>query len=90
MSQSTSTGINLTVTAAAGQYSEATAFAEVWLEDVLIDVTQPNGETWFDRAKEVLHDGSAYQVLGVLRTGLATVSPYLALVALKGSTGYAA
>jgi len=90
MSQGMSTGINLVVTEAAGQYSEATAFAEVWLEDVLIDVTKPNGETWFDRAKEALHDESAYQVLGVLRTGLATVSPYLALVALKGSTGYAA
>lgn len=67
-----------------GQYRNATAFAELWLEDVLQDISEPSGKTWFDEAKTVLYSGKYFQSLGEVRVGLATAAPYILLVVLKG------
>lgn len=71
-----------------GQYKTATAFAEFWLDDVLIDQGEPLGKTWFSKAKHIVFLNQLYEPLGEARLGLATVAPYILMIVLKGGTGY--
>lgn len=73
---------------APGQFRDATAFAQLWLADILIDPTDVMGQTWLDRAQEVISQGRLYRVMGYTKTGLSTAVPYIATVALKGGLGY--
>jgi hypothetical protein len=82
------TGFETTVEVLAGQYRDATAFAEIWLEDVLTDEDDVMSPTWLDKAKDILYLDQKYDLLGESRLGLATAPPYILLVALKGSAGY--
>lgn len=82
-----SQGIELAIQAMAGQYQDATSFAEVWLEDILNDTSDPYGTTLLDSAKEVVYRNQRYQVLGYARIGLPITAPYLAVIALKGGKG---
>ena len=86
---STGTGFEQTVDRLAGQYRDATAFAELWLEDVLVDPKDISGDTWLDRAKELINDDKRFQLLGNVRLGIATTNPYILMVVLKGGVGYA-
>jgi len=82
------TGFERTVETLAGQYRNATAFAEIWLDDVLQDTEEPAGRTWFDEAKHIVHLNNKYDFLGEVRLGLATAAPYIMMVVLKGGAGY--
>jgi hypothetical protein len=82
------TGFERTVEALAGQYRNATTFAEVWLEDVLQDTEDPAGRTWFDEAKHIVYLGKKYDFLGEVRLGLATAAPYILMIVMKGGAGY--
>lgn len=73
---------------AAGQYREADSFAQLWLPDLLVDANDQAGQLWLDRALDVLFQNRRYKVIGYTRTGLATVTPYIATVALRGGLGY--
>ena len=73
----------------AGQYQSATAFAELRLEDVLIDSGVPAGDTWFDRGRDILHDSQKFKYLASVRLGLSVGSPVLIMVVLEGGRGYA-
>lgn len=73
----------------AGQYQSATAFAELRLEDVLVDTTASSGDTWFDRARDVIYDGQKFKYLASVRLGLSVGSPVLIMVVLEGGRGYA-
>ena len=73
----------------AGQYQSATAFAELRLEDVLVDTTALSGDTWFDRAQDVLYDGQKFKYLASVRLGLSVGSPVLIMIVLEGGKGYA-
>ncbi len=73
----------------AGQYQSATAFAELRLEDVLVDVDSPTEDTWFDRAKVVIYKGQKFKYLASVRLGLSVGSPVLIMVVLEGGRGYA-
>jgi hypothetical protein len=86
---STGAGFETTVDRLAGQYREATAFAEMWLEDVLVDPLDISGHTWFDRAQTIVFDNMKYDYLGNVKIGLSTSAPYILLVVLKGGLGYA-
>ena len=86
---STGTGFEQTIDRMAGQYRDATAFAELWLEDVLVDPKDVSGDTWLDRAKELVNDNKRFQLLGNVRLGIATTNPYILMVVLKGGVGYA-
>ena len=88
LSESDSRGMEQMVMQSVGQFKEATSFAELWLEDVLIDKFDPSGQTWVDKAKYVGSQGQKYQVLGYAKLGLSTTSPYILIVALKGAVGY--
>jgi hypothetical protein len=81
-------GIEKVVESTPGQFRDATAFAEVWLQDVLIDSNNPDGQTWFDKALHVVCQGKKYKVLGYVKLGLAVSAPYSAVVGLKGGLGY--
>jgi hypothetical protein len=83
-------GIETVVTRMAGHYTEATIFAEVWLDDILVDVDVPDGDTWLDQAKMIKKGNYYFQLLGYVRVGLPTVSPYIAVIAMKGGSGYGA
>ena len=86
---STGTGFEQAVSALAGDYRDATAFAEFWIDDVLVDPTDISGHTWLDRAKELVNDNKRFQLLGNVRLGLATTTPYILMVVLRGGVGYA-
>ncbi len=73
----------------AGQYQSATAFAELRLEDVLVDLASPIKDTWFDRAKDVIYKGQKFKYLASVRLGLSVGSPVLIMVVLEGGRGYA-
>lgn len=81
-------GIEKVIEASPGQFREATAFAELWLQDVLIDQNDPLGPTWFDRALNVISLNRKYKVLGYAKLGLSVSVPYSLMVALKGGLGY--
>jgi hypothetical protein len=85
---STGTGFEPTVQSLVGQYRDATAFAELWLEDVLVDPKDISGDTWLDRAKEIVNENKRFQLLGNVRLGIATTTPYILMVVLKGGVGY--
>lgn len=82
-----STGHEFGVERLMGQFREATAFAEVWLEDVLEDLADNAGATWFDKSQDVIYQGKSYEHIGEVRTGLATSAPYILMVVLKGGLG---
>jgi hypothetical protein len=67
-----------------GIYSTAEILIKFKLEDVLIDLTDPYGQTYLDRALHVVYNDREYQVLGYDRYGLGTVPPYIMAVALRG------
>ena len=73
----------------AGQYQSATAFAELQLKDVLVDLTAPVGDTWFDRAKEIIYEGQKFKYLASARLGLSVGAPVILMVVLEGGRGYA-
>lgn len=81
-------GIERVVESSAGQFRDATAFAEVWLQDILLDQNNPAGQTWFDKALFVICQGKKYKVLGYVKLGLSISTPYSAVVGLKGGLGY--
>jgi len=81
-------GMESTIEQLAGQYREADFFAELVLQDVLIDQNDPNGLIWFDKAQWVINHGNRYKFLGAVRFSLATADPYAIVVALKGATNY--
>ncbi len=85
---STGAGFEQTVERLSGQYRGATSFAELWLEDVLVDPTDVSGKTWFDSAQTVLYSGQKFKVLGEVRLSLSTSAPYILMVVLKGGQGY--
>jgi len=84
----TGSGFEQSIQNLAGQYRDATAFAELWLEDVLTDPDDANSKTWFDEAKEIIYLGKKFQVLAEIRLGLATTAPYILMIVLKGGAGY--
>jgi len=81
-------GMESTIEQLAGQYREADFFAELVLQDVLIDQNNPNGLTWFDRAQWVINQGNRYKFLGAVKFSLATAQPYAIVCALKGAANY--
>lgn len=81
-------GMESTIEQLAGQYREADFFAELLLQDVLVDQNDPNGLTWFDKTQWVINHGNRYKFLGAVRFSLATSQPYAIVCALKGATNY--
>lgn len=81
------TGFEIAREAMAGRYRHATAFAEVWLDDVLVDLSKPRGETWVDYAKDIVYLDNIYEPIGEVRLGLATATPYILMIVLRGSAG---
>lgn len=77
-----------TVEQLAGQYREADFFAELVLQDVLINQNDPHGLTWFDRAQWVINSGKRYKFLGAVKFSLSNSAPYAIVCALKGSVDY--
>ncbi len=73
----------------AGQYQSAVAFAELRLADVLVDTSDLVGDTWFDRAQDVLYEGQKFKYAASVRLGLSVGSPVLIMVVLEGGRGYA-
>ena len=73
----------------AGQYQNATAFAELVLKDVLVKTTDIEGDTWFDRSKDILSNGQKYKYVASVRLGLSVGSPVIIMVILEGGRGYA-
>lgn len=69
----------------AGKFNNADIVAKFWLEDVLVDTTQPYGATYFDQADHVVMAGKRYQVLGYDRYGMGLSPPYMIAVVLEGS-----
>lgn len=88
MGRGETSGIERIVESTPGQFREATAFAEVWLQDILLDQSNPAGQTWFDKALFVVCQGKKYKVLGYVKLGLSVSTPYSAVVGLKGGLGY--
>jgi hypothetical protein len=82
------TGLEPTRQLVVGQYKNATAYAELWLDDVLVDPSLKTGKTWFDISKVVVYEDKFFTVLGEIRTGLATAAPYICIIVLKGGSGY--
>lgn len=83
-----SASIERVVESSPGQFRDATAFAEVWMQSVLLDQNDPMSKTWFDKALFVSSNGQNYKVLGYAKLGLSVSTPYSAMVALKGGYGY--
>lgn len=83
-----SSGVETTIETLAGQFVEATAFAEVWLNDVLVDPSNTSGKTWFEEGMYVIFNGQRYKYLGCAKLGLATSAPYFLMIALKGGAAY--
>jgi hypothetical protein len=81
-------GMESTIEQLAGQYREADFFAELVLQDVLVDENNVNGLTWFDKCQWVINRGNRYKFLGAVKFSLATAEPYAIVVALKGATDY--
>jgi hypothetical protein len=88
MGKQDSKGVETIVENSPGQFREATAFAEFWLEDVLIDGSDAGGQTWFDKAMHVVVGNQRYKFLGYAKLGLSVGAPYLLMVGLKGGLGY--
>lgn len=88
LAESDSRGMEQIVLQSTGQFKEATSFAELWLDDLLINKADPAGQTWIDKAQYVASQGQKYSVLGYAKLGLSTSSPYILIVALKGGLGY--
>lgn len=82
------TGYNFLSELSQGQYKGASAFAEVWLDDVLLDPAFPKGKTWIDKAKNIIYLDNLYEPIGEIRLGLATAAPYILMIVLKGAAGY--
>lgn len=72
----------------AGQYQSATAFAELTLTDVLVDKAILTGDTWFDRAKDIIYEGQKFKYLASVRLGLSVGFPVILMVILEGGRGY--
>jgi len=81
-------GMESTIDQLAGQYREADFFAELVLQDVLVDQNNPNGLTWFDKAQWVINEGNRYKFLGAVKFSLSTAQPYAIVCALKGAVNY--
>lgn len=81
-------GVEPIVQQLAGQFKEADSFAELWLGDVLVDTSDPFGNTWFDKAQAVVFNGKRFDYLGSAKLGLSTTAPYIIMVALKGAAGH--
>ena len=88
MGKQDSKGVEKIVENSPGQFREATAFAEFWLEDVLIDPSDAGGQTWFDKSQNVVVGQQRFKFLGYAKLGLSVEAPYLLMVGLKGSLGY--
>lgn len=88
MGKQDSKGVERIVENSPGQFREATAFAEFWLEDVLVDPSNPGGQTWFDQSQHVVVGGQRYKFLGYAKLGLSVSEPYLLMVGLKGGVGF--
>lgn len=88
MGRGETSGIERVIESTPGQFRDATAFAEVWLQDVLLDQNNPAGQTWFDKALFVVCQGKKYKVLGYVKLGLSVSTPYSAVIGLKGGLGY--
>ena len=82
-----SRGMEPAVAQLVGHYREADSFAELWLDDVLVNKNDIFGLTWFDKAQVVLFNGKVFDFLGAASLGLATTAPYIIMVALKGAVG---
>ena len=85
---STGSGFETVIQGMAGQYESATAFIEIWLDDVLVDISERSGATWLSRAAHIIYDKHRFEYLGDVRIGLSTTSPYILMAALKGGVGY--
>jgi len=72
----------------AGQYQSAVAFAELRLADVLVSSSDTTGDTWFDRAKDVLYNGQNFKYVASVRLGLSIGAPVLLMIVLEGGRGY--
>jgi hypothetical protein len=69
----------------ANRWITCDAIAKLWLEDILVVDGKPYGETYLDRAKNIVHSSGVYQILGYDRYGMGTTDPYIIAVAVKGS-----
>jgi len=67
------------------RFLSATVVAKFWLEDILVDIADPYGQTYLDKAREVSMGGRDYEVLGHDRFGLGMTQPYMIAVALRGT-----
>lgn len=83
------TGLEPMISKLAGQFEDATEFCEVILDDVLEDVNNPSGLTWFDRAQYIIADhGKRFKYLGGIRIGLSVAHASIYFAALRGATGF--
>lgn len=67
-----------------GLFPAAKSYILCNLEEALVEITDPTGQTWFDRAEYVKYRERKYEVLGTDRSGMANTSPYLLVVVLSG------
>lgn len=58
------------IDSSAGTFLPATVRLSCDLNDVLVDPTDVNGETWFHRAVKVVYDGESYEVVNPTKSGL--------------------
>jgi hypothetical protein len=68
-----------------GLFEKSDVVLRVLLEDVLLDPTKPLERTLFDTAKEIVVQGSEFELAGSARTGLPPLGPYILWVGLKAT-----
>jgi hypothetical protein len=66
-----------------GLYGQSDVVLMVLLEDVLSDEDKPQSKTLFDGAKDIEVQGSKFTLVGMERTGLPPLDPYILWVGLK-------
>jgi hypothetical protein len=69
--------------AAIGKTSGLDAVIRCMLEDVLVNPADKQGRTIFDTAKDVVYNGTSFQVVTTDRTGMPLEGPYILWVALR-------
>lgn len=71
-----------------GKYQSVDVVAKFWLEDLLLDTNKPYGETYLDKAIEIIAGDNSYELQGYDRYGLGTANnPYIIAAALRGGVG---
>ncbi len=66
-----------------GLYGQSDVVLMVLIEDVIRDSDKPQSQTLFDSAPEIEVHGSKFTLVGMERTGLPPLDPYILWVGLK-------